>query len=68
MNIKINKHCWIKLFQETDFAKKFTSKSYNEFIKEYEQSAIDFTPENLDIVKTILMKKNFLILIVFFPL
>lgn len=56
--IQINKHCWIKLFKETDFAKKFTSKSYNEFIKEYEQSAIDFTVENLDRIKTIMYKKQ----------
>lgn len=55
--IEINKYCWNKLFLETWFFSKMTSKSYDMFMKEYQNSCLDFTSENLDKVKTILMNK-----------
>lgn len=55
--IEINKYCWHKIFQETWFFSKMTSKSYDMFMKEYQNSSLDFTSENLHQVKTILMSK-----------
>jgi len=53
--LEINKNFWIQWFQNTWIRWKITSKVYDDFIKDYENSNLDFNAKNIWVVKDIIM-------------
>lgn len=52
---KINQECWSYFFRITPLRSKLTTKTYEDFIKQYQNSKIDFTYENIKRVTEIIM-------------
>lgn len=53
--LKINQVSWSSFFNTTDIRSRVTRKVYNDFIKEYQESQMDFTQKNIDFVKTLII-------------
>lgn len=52
---KINQRCWYYFFQITPLKSKLTSKVFKDFIEEYQNLKIDFTYNNIEKVKDIII-------------
>ena len=52
---RINQQCWAYFFRITPLKSKLTTKTYESFISQYQESKIDFTYDNIKRVSDIIM-------------